>query len=54
MDKKTMKDLRAQAREIVADYNPACDEETYEDTVLKLAAVGYRMAETAGGNRIAE
>lgn len=49
MDKKTTKELRAEARALVAGYSPACDEETYEDTVLKLAAVGYRMVEAAGG-----
>lgn len=49
MDKK-MKELRAEAREIVAGYDPACGEEAYENTVLKLAAIGFQMAE-AGGKR---
>ena len=35
--------LRA-AAEIVAGYDPACGEEGYENTVLKLAAIGFRMA----------
>jgi len=52
MDKKTMKELRAEARALVAGYDPACDEEVYEDTILRLAAVGFRMVEVMG-DRIA-
>lgn len=44
MEKNAMKELRAEAREIVAGYDPACGEEAYENTVLKLAAIGFRMA----------
>lgn len=44
MEKNAMKELRAEAREIVATYDPACSEEAYENTVLKLAAIGFRMA----------
>ena len=46
MVKNAMKELRAEAREIVATYDPACSEEAYENTVLKLAAIGFRMAAT--------
>ena len=44
MDKNAMKELRAEAREIVAGYDPDCGEEAYENTVLKLASIGFRMA----------
>ena len=44
MDKNAMKELRAEASDVVAGCGPACGEEAYENTVLKLASIGFRMA----------
>ena len=46
MDKAAIKKLRARAREIVAGYEPSCGEAAFEDTVLRLAAIGRRLADS--------
>lgn len=44
MDEKTKKALRADVRRVLAAYEPGCGEEAFEDTVLRLAAIGARLA----------
>ena len=46
MDKAAIKKLRVRAREIVADYEPSCGEAAFEDAVLRLAAIGRRLADS--------
>ena len=39
----TMNELKHEVREIIDNYDPDAD---FEDTILNLASVGYRMEET--------
>ena len=53
MDGKRITGLRADARKVVADYEPDCGEEAFEEAVARLAAIGFRMSamETPSGPR---
>lgn len=46
MDKAEGMKLRARVRDIVAGYEPSCGEAAFEDTVLRLAAIGRRLADS--------
>ena len=39
---RTLMQLRQEARDILANWNP---EDDLEDTILKLASIGYRMVD---------